>query len=250
MHWTCPHCGILANLQAGDMKHGITPVLIRLAPNNEVMGIRFAAVRCPSSACNKYTLDVWANFGDAIKFGDGSRHQNELKLDKDRPVGIGHMRFEPRMGVPLSSHVPTAVREDYEEACSIKDLSPKAAATLCRRALQGMVRDFCGVHERTLHDELKRIEAQCDQELFKALMGIKSIGNIGAHPEVDINLIVEVEPGEVDALIGALKILDEEWYVSRADRAARLAAVHMLSTSKAAAKTANAAASPAPPSAP
>ena len=249
MHWTCPHCGVVANLQAGDMHHGFTPVLIRLAPDNEVMSLRHAAIRCPSSSCNKYTLDVWATFAQALKHGDGSR-RGEATPDKSRPVGIGHIRFEPRVGVPLSQYVPKAVREDYEEACTIKDLSPKAAATLCRRALQGMVRDRWGVHERTLHDELKKIEPQCDTDLFTALMAIKSIGNIGAHPEIDINLIIDVEEGEVDALIKVLQILDQDWYVSRADRAARLAAVHALGASKAAAKAATGGAAPAPQSGP
>lgn len=40
--------------------------------------------------------------------------------------------------------VPAAIRADYEEACLIVDLSPKASATLSRRALQGMIRDFWG----------------------------------------------------------------------------------------------------------
>jgi hypothetical protein len=245
MHWTCPHCGILANLQAADVCHGVVPVQIRYAPDDEVMALRFTAVRCPSSACYKYTLDVWAMFARARKFGDG-RRTGEVDPQKDRPVGIGAIRFEPRAGVPLSAHVPATVRQDYEEACSIKDLSPKAAATLCRRALQGIVRDFWGVHERTLHAELKKIQAECDTELYNALMGIKSIGNIGAHPEADINLIVDVEEGEIDALISVLQILDQEWYVGRVQRAERLATVHALSAAKSAPKTINAGVAPAP----
>jgi hypothetical protein len=249
MHWTCPHCGILANLQSGDMATGRASVLIRLAPDSDVMGLQYNAVRCPSSTCHKFTLDVSANYGAADRYSNGERN-GKVDIDKSRPVGIGHVRFAPRVGLPLSAQVPAAVREDYEEACTIKDLSPKAAATLCRRALQGIVRDFWKVSERTLHDELKKIEPQCDSELFKALMAIKSIGNIGAHPEVDINLIIDVEEGEVDALIEVLQILDQDWYVARAARAARLSVVHALGAAKTVAKQANGAASPVPPSGP
>lgn len=235
MHWTCPHCGIVANLQSGDVAKGEVPILIDLAPTADVMALNYLACRCPSSACNKFTLDVEVHHATAIEEYGGYRN-GELEVDVGRPVGIGKVRFEPRVGVPLSGYVPKSAREDYEEACTIKDLSPKAAATLCRRALQGMVRDFWNVSEKTLHAELKKIEPTCDMELFKALMAIKSIGNIGAHPEVDINLIIDVEEGEVDALIQVLQILDQEWYVARASRAARLSAVHALGAAKKAAQ--------------
>ena len=235
MHWTCPHCRIVANLQSGDLVNGLTAIQIRLAPDTDMMGLTYVAVRCPSSTCHKFTLDVSAYYATARMYSNGERN-GELTLNKQRPVGIGRVRFEPRVGVPLSAEVPFSVREDYEEACTIKDLSPKAAATLCRRALQGVVRDFWKVSDRTLHQELKQIEPRCDAELFKALMAIKSIGNIGAHPEVDINLIIDVEEGEVDALIEVLQILDQEWYVARAARVKRLAAVHDLGAAKAAAK--------------
>ncbi len=94
------------------------------------------------------------------------------------------------------------------------------------------------------------IKSLCDSELFEAMMGLKSIGNIGAHPEKDINLIIDVEEGEAAALIELLHILDKEWYVAKAARLARLAAVKALGAAKIAAKTPIAVASPAPPSVP
>ena len=57
---------------------------------------------------------------------------------------------------PQPEYIPYALREDYDEACSICDLSPKAAATLVQRCLQGMIRDFCKINDkRTLNDEIK-----------------------------------------------------------------------------------------------
>ena len=41
-------------------------------------------------------------------------------------------------------YIPQQIREDYVEASKIKELSPKASATLSRRCLQGMIRDFWG----------------------------------------------------------------------------------------------------------
>jgi tRNA-binding EMAP/Myf-like protein len=59
MHWTCPHCGIIANLQPGDMKHGRAAAMICLAPDDEAINIRYAAVRCPSATCHKFSLGIF-----------------------------------------------------------------------------------------------------------------------------------------------------------------------------------------------
>ncbi|MBL0917369.1 MAG: DUF4145 domain-containing protein [Hydrogenophaga sp.] len=180
-------------------------------------------------------MDVWAWFGSAEVFQSGER-TGKATTDRERPVGIGYSRFEPRVAVPLSAHVPRAPRDDYDEACLIKDLSPKAAATLCRRSLQGMIRDRWGISKERLADELKAVKDECDPDLYAAMMGLKGIGNIGAHPERDANLIVDVEEGEVDSLLELLRILDKEWYVARARRAESLSAVVALSAAKAEAK--------------
>ena len=167
-----------------------------------------------------------------------------------KPFGIGYVRFESRVRAPLSIHVPKVVKEACEEAYLIKYLSPKAAATLCRRALQGMIRHFHGVSKPTLHEELGAIKSACDPELFDAMMGLKGIGNIGAHTEKDINLIVDVEEGEVETLLELLRILDKEWYVAKASRSCSLALVKALAATKAAAKNTSAMTLPASPSAP
>lgn len=86
---------------------------------------------------------------------------------------------------------------------------------------------------RTLHSELVAVEDKCDPDLYAAMMAVKSIGNIGAHPEQDISLIVEVEPGEPKTLLDLIHLLDREWYVARAERASRIAKVQALGASKA-----------------
>jgi hypothetical protein len=249
MSWTCPHCGTVATLQAPDIKSGTGSAMMKTAPDNEGIALKWHAVKCPSKKCGKYVLDVWAKFATAVLYQGGSR-TGEIVIDDARPFGIGHVRFEPRIGLPLSAHVPKVVKDDYEEACLIKDLSPKAAATLCRRALQGMVRSFWGVSLARLADELKAIEPNCDPDLYKAMMSLKGVGNIGAHPERDVNLIVDVEEGEVETLLKLLHILDREWFVAKARRAENLAAVIGLGATKAAAQKPSVGAAPARPAEP
>lgn len=204
------------------------------------MGIEVSAllIECPNQECKAQTFSISAVHAER-------RIDNLLAVssgDEDRPVGIGTFTFLPATAHPLSKHVPNHIVEDYNEAFLISNLSPKASATLARRALQGMVRDFFKVKgKKTLHQELEAIQDQCDPDLYEAMMGVKSIGNIGAHPEQDVNLIVDVEPGEADALLKLIHLLDREWYVARADRQTRIEKMKALADGKAAARAGGAA---------
>ena len=44
------------------------------------------------------------------------------------------------------------------------------------------------------------------------------MGNIGAHMEKDVNLIVDIDPGEAQKLIKLLELLFKDWYVAQHDR--------------------------------
>ena len=110
------------------------------------------------------------------------------------------------------------IREDYEEACLIQDRSPKASATLARRCLQGMIRDFWEIKgERTLYHEIDAIKDKVPAAQWRAIDAVRQIGNIGAHMERDVNLIVDVEPEEAGELLQLIELLIEKWYISRHD---------------------------------
>ncbi|MFH4289477.1 DUF4145 domain-containing protein, partial [Acinetobacter baumannii] len=66
-------------------------------------------------------------------------------------------------------YIPKAVLDDYNEACLIRDLSPKASATLSRRCLQGMIRDYWGVSKNTLNEEIKAIKDRIDPIIWQAI---------------------------------------------------------------------------------
>ena len=59
-----------------------------------------------------------------------------------------------------------------------------------------MVRDFWRVKPGRLFDEINAIQEKLDADLWEAIDGLRKIGNIGAHMESDVNLIVDVEPDE------------------------------------------------------
>lgn len=129
-----------------------------------------------------------------------------------------------------------AIRADYEEACDIVEMSPKASATLARRALQGIVRDFWGAKGRTLKDEIDSVQSNCDPMIWDAMEAVRKVGNIGAHMERDGDTIIDVDPDEARMLINLVETLVRETYEARASRTSRLHALKALADSKSASK--------------
>jgi hypothetical protein len=70
-------------------------------------------------------------------------------------------------------------------------------------------------------------------ESVDAIDAVRSVGNIGAHMEKDVDLIIEIEPGEAQMLIELIEMLFDEWYVERFNRTKRLAEITALSAQKA-----------------
>lgn len=112
-------------------------------------------------------------------------------------------------------YIPQQIRNDYQEACSIINNSPKAAATLLRRCLQGMIHDFWGIKEKNLNAEITALKDKVTAAQWKALDGLRSIGNIGAHMEKDVDLIIDIEPIEALKLQKLIELLLEKWYINR-----------------------------------
>lgn len=134
-------------------------------------------------------------------------------------------------------YIPEQIRTDYTEAFLTAKISPKASATLSRRCLQGILRDFWEITPQfwDSHIELKRevrlkdsSKANLWQEIkaveqlggvpapiIAAFKQLKDIGNIGAHPEIDASLIVDVEPGEAEALVSLIDLIIRQTYIQR-----------------------------------
>lgn len=117
--------------------------------------------------------------------------------------------------IHFPEYVPEAIRADYEEACAIYKKSPKAAATLARRCLQGMIRDCWGIKKGRLVDEVEALKDKVPSPQWDAIEALRKIGNISAHMKKDVNLIIDVEPSEAKLLISLIESLIREWYISR-----------------------------------
>lgn len=134
--------------------------------------------------------------------------------------------------IQFPNYVPESIRNDYEEACAIVWLSPKASATLSRRCLQSMIRDFWKVNETTLYKEISILESKVDKAQWDVLNALRQLGNIGAHPEADVNSIINIEPEEATKLLKVIELLIKQWYIKRHDEQQLLSDVLLINTSK------------------
>ncbi|HGE8275523.1 TPA: DUF4145 domain-containing protein [Serratia marcescens] len=176
---------------------------------------------CPNDECKE--IVVSSDLSTA-KIVDG-RWAPQERLDA--------WKLRPQAAVKVfPDYIPKAILDDYKEASLICQLSPKASATLARRCLQGMIRDFWGVKPGRLVDEIEAIEDKVDSDSWAAIDSIRSIGNIGAHMEKDIDLIVDVEPDEAGLLIQLIEVLLKDWYVEREERKKRTNKIVELAKAK------------------
>lgn len=129
-------------------------------------------------------------------------------------------------------YVPETIRNDYEEAYAIVSLSPKASATLSRRCLQGMIHHFWGIKEKNLNAEITSLKGKIDAGQWSAIDALRKIGNIGAHMENDINLIVDIDHHEAEQLLHLIELLVKEWYIARHERDELLNGISSIGTLK------------------
>jgi len=231
--WQCPYCGdkqiataenhqsLMFEVDVGKSKHGF----IRLTATS---------MRCLNVTCNEIAMEARINRRELV--GSNYATTEQLESWKLRPQSSAK---------PQPDYIPQAIRDDYREACLISDLSPKASATLSRRCLQGMIRDFCGVTDGTLNQEIKKLREQVNAnkaapgvtiETVEAIDHVRHIGNIGAHMEKDVNVIIDIDQREARTLITLIEMLFKEWYVARKSRQDALAAISAIGANKKAAK--------------
>jgi len=218
-NWTCPHCERAVTISEGRITSSRHTLHLENAEGRRTLVSTF--IVCPNPECRKLTLSV-ALF---ISWVSTTGEQLGDKIKDWRLI-------PPSRAKTFPSYIPQAILDDYREACLIQDLSPKASATLSRRCLQGILRDFWSVKPGRLVDEIDQIKDKIDPLTWDAIKALRKLGNIGAHMEKDINVITDVEPEEAVLLIGLIETLLSEWYLAREERKARMGSLVAAATRK------------------
>ena len=222
--WTCPFCNQPVTITASDVFSNRGILEIKNREGDQMLTYRF--IVCPNPECERFSLEV--SLGRGIFRSHSGWYQAP-------PIRTWQLIPQSK-AQSFPDYIPKAILDDYNEACLIKDLSPKASAALARRCLQGIIRDFWQVKPAHLANEIEQIKDKVDPTTWQAIGAVRSVGNIGAHMEEDVNLIIDVEPNEAEVLIGLIEILLKDWYIAREQKKAHLAAVVKLAEEKEAAR--------------
>ena len=122
--YTCPFCKRQQAINGSSFVENATGFGTRLGANladKELLktDLIVFSVRCSNLECRKVTVLAM------------NRHLRKRICDIIPKIVIRQ----------FPEYIPQQIRQDYEEATRILNDSPKAAATLYRRCLQGMIRE-------------------------------------------------------------------------------------------------------------
>jgi hypothetical protein len=230
-NWVCPYCRHAQVVTEDRHDWDLTSISVKeCAVGDLAYGVESTV--CANAECKKLSLEFFLVSRGRWKPGGGFEINGVIQKWRLLPSSFAQ---------PQPDYIPESLQRDYEEACAIRDLSAKASATITRRCIQGIIRDFCGISKKRLVDEINELRDRVDAgnapagvqaDTVDAIDHVRAIGNIGAHMEADINVIVDVDPDEAQKLIELVELLFDEWYVARERRRQRLAELGVIAAGK------------------
>ena len=191
--YVCPYCGCKQSY-TNNCSSEITGYQIYGRGKRFETDLVIYHIRCTNKQCSKITV---------VAKSETTNKQFDL--------------YPQHVHKVFPEYVPSQIRSDYVEAVTIMQDSPKAAATLLRRCLQGMIRDFWGIKKAKLKDEIDELQTKVNPSQWKAIDALRKLGNIGAHMENNINLIIDIDEGEAEKLASLIELLIDKWYIARHD---------------------------------
>jgi|SRR5579862_58395 len=196
----CGHC-------PADYHPGTVKQPIGIDGSGQLWEVRFE--RCPR--CAKFNI--------RLAWGSPLPNNNNMMFQEK-----GSRVVNPKGGItrnPAPAAVPSAIAEDYNEACLVFANSAKASAALSRRCLQTILREHGDVKRQDLSKEIDEVLAskQLPTYLANDIDAIRHIGNFAAHPikSTSSGEIVPVEPGEAEWQLDLLEQLFDFYFVGPAE---------------------------------
>jgi len=228
-NWKCPYCHKETTIVAST-NYSTNIHFYKSNSKDSYIGLQTRIIVCPNQDCKEYVINV--------SLFPATYLNNSQQIIEDKQIQSWQLKPQSS-AIPQPDYIPEQIKNDYEEACAIFSLSPKASATLSRRCLQGMIRDFCGIQKNRLVDEIDELKKQnkVNSTTMASIDAIRSIGNIGAHMEKDVNTIIDIDEEEAAILIKLLEDLFQDWYIDRHEREERNMKIQQIAQAKQIAKT-------------
>ena len=202
INWRCPHCGNNATVFAQKTRERVWQQTF--LPNRGFQegdyGLASSAIVCPNDECEKLSLTTVVEvyqYRGSIAGLDWEEVQDFQLLPRSKAQSF-------------PNYVPAVILQNYEEACLVLADSANASAALSRRCLQGMIHERFDIKMNTLKAEIDALEEQLDPLVWQAIEAVRKLGNIGAHMDKDVNLIIDVKKEEAEQLIDLIEYLIQD----------------------------------------
>lgn len=205
----CPHCLVAMHDQGAAVQIVQFPEVADKARRTVVFaGVwRAFCQRCPE--CHGDIIDL-----DRVP----------TSVPGSQPIAR-FIAFPKAVTRPVPTEVTDPYRSDFEEACAVLTLSPKASAALSRRCLQSVLRDKAKTATKDLFDQIEEVVAsgKVPSHIVDELHAVRNIGNFAAHPAKSktSGVIFDVEPGEAEWNLDVLESLFDFYFVQPALSAKR-----------------------------
>ena len=191
----CPYCCTCALFEFSDLR--------------KVGLIEIRESICPNPSCSKVIIQV--------REVDTSLIPKSLGGFKLQQCLSDWVTVWPKIRVLCSDEkIPSEIRKDLNEAYSIIEITPDAAAALTRRALERSLRKYLKLTGKDLYKLIEKSKDILHPRIFKLLDTVREFGNFGAHLNEDDNgECLFVEHKEADFAIQAVKELVNEEFVNK-----------------------------------
>jgi hypothetical protein len=200
----CPHCGVSIHFEEMGRK-----LIYRYdKPEKAGLGVQLIHSFCPQ--CDEMIVII----------KEGKYVEAEIITEEEEIIDVSREEIVyPKTLFPkiLDSSIPKKLKEDYLEAYSVHDVSPKASAAISRRLLQHILREAYKIKKGSLDKEIDEFIhlGSIPSHITDAVDAVRNVGNFAAHPLKNTNTgeIVEVEPGEAEWLLEVIDALFDFTFV-------------------------------------
>ena len=144
---------------------------------------------CP--CCGVYSAQSWSDDGQFYFSDDDDTRESKLYIEiaqcvycEDQSVWVDGEMVIPDSGqmVPPNEDMTKEIQDDYLEAASILQKSPRAAAALLRLALQKLCVQLGGKGQNIQQDIDTLSQNGLSSTVIKAMDAVRIIGNEAVHP--------------------------------------------------------------------